>query len=78
MTDEEIINNIPCKCNHDELSHYIVEQSYGWNEYDHTTGVDRYMEEVEPLPVCGDCNKQCIFDRMTALEYIQWKYENTL
>ena len=67
---------MPCKCGHVEAWHFVYEETYGqWMEND-DVGHEVWVESPYPRPVCDECKSDCIFDQMTNLEFLEWKYDN--
>jgi hypothetical protein len=74
MTNEP--SSYPCKsCGHPEQAHFIFEENYGGWVWDDNVGHEVWVEEQQPRPVCDSCGSDCIFEQMTNLEYLEWKYD---
>lgn len=72
----ETPNKFPCKfCFHDEKEHFIFDDSCGHWEYLADVGHEVWVEEPYARPVCNSCGSDCIFEEMTNLDYLEWKYD---
>lgn len=68
-------NNHPCRCGHFLEAHFEDIAQYGGWEYLDDVGEEVWREESYPRPMCGKCEDDCLYEQMTNLEYLEWKYE---
>lgn len=72
-------NNFPCKCGHIYLVHGVVDEDRGGYSNLDDGEVGQFWESYfVQVWVCFDCSKECEFEQMSNLEFLEWKHEQKI
>jgi hypothetical protein len=68
---------LPCKiCFHPGEQHFVFEDTVTEWLFNEDVGHEVEVNSPYPRPVCNECSRDCVFEEMTNLEFVEWKYDN--